>query len=67
MKLAAAEAIAAVIPEEELAADYIIPSVFDERVAPTVARTVAEAGRASGAARRSIQEGEGMTELSRLS
>jgi malate dehydrogenase (oxaloacetate-decarboxylating) len=67
MKLAAAEAIAAVIPEEELAADYIIPSVFDERVAPTVARTVAEAGRASGAARRSTQEGEGMTELSRLS
>jgi malate dehydrogenase (oxaloacetate-decarboxylating) len=67
MKLAAAEAIAAVIPEEELAADYIIPSVFDERVAPAVARTVAEAGRASGAARRSIHEGEGMTELSRLS
>jgi malate dehydrogenase (oxaloacetate-decarboxylating) len=52
MKLAAAEAIAAVIPENELAPDYIIPSVFDERVAPAVAETVAEAAKESGSARR---------------
>ncbi|MBA2376455.1 MAG: NAD-dependent malic enzyme, partial [Rubrobacter sp.] len=45
MKLAAAEAIANVIPEESLAPDYIIPSVFDERVSPAVAETVAEAGK----------------------
>jgi malate dehydrogenase (oxaloacetate-decarboxylating) len=55
MKLAAAEAIAAVIPEEEIAEDYIIPSVFDERVAPTVAEAVAEKAKESGMARR-IQE-----------
>ena len=52
MKLAAAEAIAGVIPEESLAEDYIIPSVFDERVAPAVAETVAEAARKNGTARR---------------
>ncbi len=52
MKLAAANAIANVIPEEELSEDYIIPSVFDERVAPAVAETVAEAAKESGAARR---------------
>src|SRR5215210_2634994 len=55
MKLAAAQAIAAVISEESLAEDYIIPSVFDERVAPTVAETVAEAARKNGTARR-VQE-----------
>src|SRR5829696_1514218 len=48
MKLAAAEAIAGVIPEESLAEDYIIPSVFDERVA----EAVAEAARKNGMARR---------------
>ncbi len=52
MKLAAAEAIANVIPEESLSEDYIIPSVFDERVAPAVAETVAEAAKESGTARR---------------
>jgi malate dehydrogenase (oxaloacetate-decarboxylating) len=52
MKLAAAEAIAGVVPEESLAEDYIIPSVFDERVAPAVAETVAEAAKRSGTARR---------------
>jgi malate dehydrogenase (oxaloacetate-decarboxylating) len=52
MKLAAAEAIAGVIPEESLAEDYINPSVFDERVAPAVAETVAEAARNNGTARR---------------
>ncbi len=55
MKLAAAEAMAAVIPEEDLSEDYIIPSVFDERVAPAVANAVAEKAKESGMARR-IQE-----------
>jgi malate dehydrogenase (oxaloacetate-decarboxylating) len=55
MKLAAARAIAGVIPEAELSEDYIIPSVFDERVAPAVAEAVAETAKASGMARR-VQE-----------
>jgi malate dehydrogenase (oxaloacetate-decarboxylating) len=52
MKLAAANAIACVIPEDELHADYIIPSVFDRRVVKAVAHAVAEAAIASGVARR---------------
>jgi malate dehydrogenase (oxaloacetate-decarboxylating) len=56
MKLAAAEAIAAVIPEENLGEDYVIPSVFDERVAPAVAETVAQAAKRSGIARRVSQQ-----------
>jgi malate dehydrogenase (oxaloacetate-decarboxylating) len=52
MELAAAEALAAVIPPGELSADYIVPSVFDRRVAPAVARAVAEAAERSGVARR---------------
>jgi malate dehydrogenase (oxaloacetate-decarboxylating) len=43
MKLAAAEAIAGVIPPHELSADYIVPSVFNRDVAPRVAAAVAEA------------------------
>jgi malate dehydrogenase (oxaloacetate-decarboxylating) len=43
MKVAAAEAIAGVIPPEELAPDYIVPSVFNRDVAPLVAAAVAEA------------------------
>ena len=52
MKLAAANAMAEVIPEEELSEDYIIPSVFDERVAPAVAEAVSEKARETGMARR---------------
>ena len=52
MKLAAAQAIAQVIPEAALSEDYIIPSVFDKEVVPRVARAVAAAARASGVARR---------------
>jgi malate dehydrogenase (oxaloacetate-decarboxylating) len=52
MKLAAAQAIAKVIPEEDLHADYIIPSVFNRRVGETVAEAVAHAAVASGVARR---------------
>src|SRR4051794_18884433 len=52
MKLAAAEAIASVIGEGELVADYIIPSVFNRRVTEAVAAAVADAAVASGVARR---------------
>jgi malate dehydrogenase (oxaloacetate-decarboxylating) len=54
MKLAAAQAIAHVIPEEDLHAEYIIPSVFNRRVAEVVAVAVAEAAVASGVARRKV-------------
>jgi malate dehydrogenase (oxaloacetate-decarboxylating) len=50
MKMAAARAIAAIVPEEELREDYIIPSVFNRDVAPAVAAAVAEQARASGLA-----------------
>ena len=52
MKLAAARAIAAVIPESELGPEYIVPSVFNRRVAPAVADAVAAAAIAAGVARR---------------
>jgi malate dehydrogenase (oxaloacetate-decarboxylating) len=52
MKLAAAHAIARVIPEQELHAEYIIPSVFNRHVAEWVADAVANAAVASGVARR---------------
>ncbi len=52
MKLAAANAIAGIITEEELYPDYIIPSVFDRRVADAVALEVEEAAYESGVARR---------------
>jgi malate dehydrogenase (oxaloacetate-decarboxylating) len=51
MKIAAAQAIAALIGEDELNEDYIIPAAFDERVAPAVAKAVAKAARDSGVAR----------------
>jgi malate dehydrogenase (oxaloacetate-decarboxylating) len=52
MKLAAAHAIAGIITEGELHADYIVPSVFDKRVAEAVARDVEEAAYQTGVARR---------------
>ncbi len=51
MKMAAAMALAGLISEEELSADYIIPKAFDRRVGPAVAKAVAEAARKSGVAR----------------
>ena len=48
MKLAAAHAIASVIPEEELNAEYVIPSSFDKRVALAVANAVAKAAVEEG-------------------
>ena len=51
MKLAAARALADVVPTDELSPDYIIPAAFDERVCPAVAHAVAEAARRTGVAR----------------
>ncbi|NLO39753.1 MAG: NAD-dependent malic enzyme [Ruminiclostridium sp.] len=48
MKIAAAKAIAGIISDEELNADYVIPAPFDARVASSVAAAVAEAARKSG-------------------
>lgn len=52
MKLAAAHAIAGIIVPEELHPEYIVPSVFDKRVAEAVARDVEEAAYETGVARR---------------
>ena len=51
MKVAAAYAIADLIDEKDLNADYIIPNPFDKRVAPAVAKAVAEAAKKTGVAR----------------
>ncbi|HEX6256647.1 MAG TPA: NADP-dependent malic enzyme [Euzebyales bacterium] len=49
MKLAAADAIAALLDDEDLAPEHIIPSPFDPRVAPAVAAAVADVARREGA------------------
>ena len=51
MKIAASEALAALISDEELSPDYIIPKAFDKRVGPAVAKAVADAARKTGGAR----------------
>ena len=51
MKLAAAEALAKLIPDKELNEEHIIPEAFDPRVGPAVAKAVAEAAKRSGVAR----------------
>ena len=51
MNMAAAHALAGLISDEELSADYIIPKAFDPRVGPAVARAVAQAARDTGVAR----------------
>ena len=51
MKVAAAYAIAGLVSDEELNADYILPAAFDPRVKDAVAAAVAEAARKSGVAR----------------
>ena len=51
MKMAAAKALAGIINDEELSADYIIPKAFDPRVGPAVAKAVAQAARDTGVAR----------------
>jgi malate dehydrogenase (oxaloacetate-decarboxylating) len=52
MKIAAAHAIASCVAKTELGPEYIIPSVFNKKVAPAVAREVARAAQRTGVARR---------------
>ena len=61
MKAAAAKAIASVITEEELHADYIIPSVFDRRVSKAVAQAVSKAALDAKVARRQQKPGYQIT------
>jgi len=58
MRLAAAQAIADLIPDSALGEDYIIPSVFDKEVVKRVSRAVGMAARESGIARRAPKPGE---------
>ena len=58
MKMAAVEAIAGLIDEEELNVDYVIPRPFDPRVAPEVAAAVAQAAMETGVARIKIDPEE---------
>lgn len=51
MKLAASEALANLITDEELSPEYIIPKAFDKRVGPAVAKAVAEVAKRTGVAR----------------
>ena len=51
MKMAAANALSALIADDELSPDYIIPKAFDPRVGEAVAKAVAEAARKTGVAR----------------
>lgn len=51
MKVAAARALAGIIPDDELSEDNIIPSAFNTEVAPAIARAVAQAARETGVAR----------------
>lgn len=51
MKMAASYAIAGLVSDEELSAEYILPMAFDERIGKTVAAAVAKAAKESGVAR----------------
>jgi len=51
MKMAASHAIADLVSDSELTAEYILPKAFDKRIAPAVAKAVADAARRTGAAR----------------
>ncbi len=51
MKIAAAKALAAIIPDDALSADYIIPAAFDPAVCPAITKAVAQAARETGVAR----------------
>jgi malate dehydrogenase (oxaloacetate-decarboxylating) len=57
MKLAAARGIAAVVTDDDLAEDYIIPSVFNRDVAASVAKAVVEEAKEAGLARFSEETG----------
>jgi malate dehydrogenase (oxaloacetate-decarboxylating) len=62
MKLAAAQAIAGIVADDELREDYIIPSVFNREVASAVASAVASEARRSGLAEAGAELGYGQTE-----
>jgi malate dehydrogenase (oxaloacetate-decarboxylating) len=66
MKVAAVEAIAGLINENELNADYVIPGPFDPRVAPEVAAAVARAAMETGVARIKVDPEEIKEKTSRL-
>lgn len=67
MKIAAAYAIANLITDKELTADYVIPAAFDRRIAPAVAQAVAKAAMDSGVARIKINLQEITARLAHLS
>ncbi|WP_404329522.1 NADP-dependent malic enzyme [Mesobacillus maritimus] len=67
MKVAAVEAIAGLISEEELSSEYVIPGPFDPRVAPEVASAVAKAAMETGVARIKIDPEEVKQRTRRLS
>jgi malate dehydrogenase (oxaloacetate-decarboxylating) len=58
MKIAAATAIASVIPDSHISEDFIIPSVFDQNVARRVARGVSRMAQETGVARRRQRRGD---------
>lgn len=66
MKVAAVEAIASLIAENELSADYVIPGPFDVRVAPEVAAAVAKAAMETGVARLKVDPQEVKEKTMRL-
>ena len=51
MKMAAVYALSSLVSDEELSTEYILPKAFDTRIAPTVAKAVADAARKSGVSR----------------
>ncbi|RHW40732.1 NAD-dependent malic enzyme [Neobacillus notoginsengisoli] len=67
MKVAAVEAIAGLISEEELSEDYVIPGPFDPRVAPAVASAVARAAMETGVARKKVNPEDVKEKTERLS
>jgi malate dehydrogenase (oxaloacetate-decarboxylating) len=67
MKVAAVEAIAGLISDEELSSDYVIPGPFDPRVAPAVAAAVAKAAMETGVARIKVDPEEVKARTQRLS
>lgn len=67
MKVAAVEAIAGLVSDEELNADYVIPAPFDARVAPAVAAGVAKAAMETGVARIKVDPQEVAEKTKQLS
>jgi malate dehydrogenase (oxaloacetate-decarboxylating) len=66
MKIAAVEAIASLITEDQLSSEYVIPGPFDPRVAPIVAASVARAAMETGVARITVDPDEVLEKTKRL-